>query len=564
VLASEPVSAKPPLLGRHLDLPLVGIIRGDLLLSGWALSARGPYARVLASSAGVGLAHVRPGRSRPDIGNAFPDVPGAEFSGFRIRIPASICAQLSNLEVSVEDAAGVATTIWRFELSTQAPAPPPAKASRPWPGLAGRLARFRGAKIEEPAPGPADGSVAAKLRRPLPHGVRTVALISTLNEADVIDAAIDHLACNGVMAYVLDGGSTDDTVARAKRWLGRGLLGVELLDRPPEGRTSWRSVLTRKVELASELGYDWYMHHDADEFRESPWPGLSLGEAISLVDQLGYNAIDFRVLNFRPVDDRFRPGDDPRTHFTRWEDAAEYDRLQRNCWKAGFLDTVLGDGGHDVRFAERRLFPIRFLLRHYPIRSQAHGRRKVLTERRNRFSSEEIAFGWRRQYDGWLGEDPLFLWNPALLREFDLDRVRLETMLEHREPEPDAEAIDQALPEVRGNLELVSPDEISGWAVPADGVGEPVEVQLWDGGRLFATVRAELPRPDLERTGIASGIGGFGLRTPSVLLDGDAHWIWATVAGSGVALQRSPLVLQSGGRISIGPQRTSTVPAVIG
>jgi hypothetical protein len=565
VLASEPAKVKPPLLGRHLDLPALGVFDGDLVLSGWALSARGPYAHIVASSAGTHLAQVRPDRSRPDIARAFPDVRAAEFSGFRIRIPAVVCAELRDLVLTAQDAGGEATPIWRLELST--PMHPigaaPEEVARPPSGWARRFSRPSSPSAAEQANRTSDDGGSSRQRRLLPDGVRTLALISTFNEADVIDSAIDHLTRNGVMSYVLDDGSTDDTVARAKRWLGDGLLGIEQLARPADGRTSWRSILDRKIELAGELGADWYMHHDADEFRESPWPGLSLGDAIAWVDLLGYNAIDFRVLNFRPVDDGFRPGADPRAHFTRYEDAAEYDRLQRKCWKAGFPDTVLAEGGHDVRFPERRLFPIRFLMRHYPIRSHAHGRRKVLSERRNRFSTAEVAFGWHRQYDSFVDESRPFLWNPALLRDFDLDRLRLETMLEIHEPGPEPEPVDPGPATTNGNLELVTREQISGWAGRTDGGHEPVEVQLWDGGRQFATVRAELPRPDLEQSGIAGRTGGFRLRTPSALLDGAAHWIWATVSGSGAALQRCPLVLQVGGRISIGPPTKSRVTAEI-
>jgi len=38
---------------------------------------------------------------------------------------------------------------------------------------------------------------------------------------------------------------------------------------------------------------DWYIHHDADEFREAPAPWSTLKEAIQAVDAEGYNAIDF-------------------------------------------------------------------------------------------------------------------------------------------------------------------------------------------------------------------------------------------------------------------------------
>ena len=50
-------------------------------------------------------------------------------------------------------------------------------------------------------------------------------------------------------------------------------------------------------------------------------------------------------------------------------------------------------------YESRRVFPYKFLLRHYPIRSQEHGLRKVFTERRPRWNPEERADGWHTQYD---------------------------------------------------------------------------------------------------------------------------------------------------------------------
>jgi len=35
----------------------------------------------------------------------------------------------------------------------------------------------------------------------------------------------------------------------------------------------------------------WYIHHDADEFRESPWPNTTLQEAIGIVEGLGFKHV---------------------------------------------------------------------------------------------------------------------------------------------------------------------------------------------------------------------------------------------------------------------------------
>jgi len=565
VAASEALPLAAPLAGRRLERPALGPLDGDLLVSGWALAADGPLARVLVSTGDAAPLHVPVDRPRADIAEAFPDVEHAERSGFRLRIPASVAERLSGqLRVEAELADGRRVPLWRLALAAPAA---PAPASRP-PARRRRMRR-RGTAATAPraaapdAQAPAPVAPAGLAPAFLDDAFRVVALISAYNEADIVEPVLEHLAANGVWSYLIDDGSTDDTVERASRWLGRGLLGVERFEGADGGKTSWRALLARKRELARELGADWYVHHDADEIREAPWPGMSLRDAVRWVDRVGYNLVDFRVLNFAPVDDAYRAGMDPREHFTRWEDPAEYDLMQRKCWKAGMPALELAEGGHDVRFAGRRIFPLRFLLRHYPIRGQAHGRRKVLEERKGRFADDELAYGWHRQYDHVAEPDHMFLRSPAALRPFDLERIRLETLVRDGRAAGDAAQPDEGaeLVDGRGVLEQVSPQTISGWAVREDG--EPARVQLWDGGRQLATVAADRPRADLAEQGVAAEHGGFALPTPRELLDGRPHWIWATIAGGETALRRAPLVLHAAGRLSLTatPER-SAAPAV--
>ncbi|HEX9147800.1 MAG TPA: glycosyltransferase family 2 protein [Thermoanaerobaculia bacterium] len=265
---------------------------------------------------------------------------------------------------------------------------------------------------------------------------RVVAIVSAFNEADIISPVIEHLVQNGVDVYLIDNHSTDGTAEEARRWLRKGLIGIEQFpaDRPAgEGPPpfDWEAILRRKEELAKELSADWFIHHDADEFREAPWPGMNLRDAIRWVDCLGYNCIDFRVLNFPPLGNGFEPGAPPERAFTHWEDPVVYDTLQRKAWKAQKTPVSLAaSGGHEARFPGRRVFPIRFLLRHYPIRSQEHGMRKVFDERRKRFVEKERAKGWHVQYDS-IGESHSFLRDPEGLHPYDPDRVRLDLMLEN-------------------------------------------------------------------------------------------------------------------------------------
>ena len=378
---------------------------------------------------------------------------------------------------------------------------------------------------------------------------RVLAIISTYNEADIIEPVLEHLIENGVEVYLLDNRSTDDTVQRARRWLGHGLLGIEDFpqSQDPNGpdQVSWNAILSRKVEVAHEIPVDWYIHHDADEIRESPWPGCSLRNGIRWVDELGFNAIDFRVLNFPPVDSVFEVGLDPKEHFMRFEEAAEYDRVQIKCWKA-HRDVTLEGGGHEVSFPGREVFPVRFILRHYPIRSQGHGIRKVFGERKTRFVDSERALGWHIQYDAVEDEGHSFLRNPASLRLFDLERIRLEVQLEARSTETTpTEKEDEPHPEsFEGFLDSASPKWITGWARDTQS-SDHVEVDIFDGPSSLGSVRAERPRADLAAAGIGNGRCGFSMATPAELLDGRRHLIWANFAGTARGLKNSPLEFES-------------------
>jgi hypothetical protein len=272
----------------------------------------------------------------------------------------------------------------------------------------------------------------------MPSEFSVIALISAYNEADIIEQVVSNLINQGVQVYFMDDGSTDGTVAAVERHLGAGVLGIERLANPVEHGASagfdWDRILRRKTELATELDASWFIHHDADEFRESPWSHLSLSEAIRHVDGLGFNAIDFMGLDFWPVDDRFRAGDDVRDVFTRYAELAPYDRVQVRCWKKTAGLDLASSGGHEARFAGRRVFPLRFILRHYPIRGQSHGERKVFQERRNRFHDQERARGWHVQYDR-IQEGVSFLRDPSTLTAYDPEGVRLSLTLHPRYPE---------------------------------------------------------------------------------------------------------------------------------
>jgi hypothetical protein len=144
----------------------------------------------------------------------------------------------------------------------------------------------------------------------------------------------------------------------------------------------------------------WCINHDVDQRRDSPWPDLSLRDAIARVDRWGFNAIDHTVIEFSPVDDSFVVGTDPSSaleyfEFTRASQVTPHVQT----WKSsGVAVDLARAGGHEARFEDRRVFPFNFLLRHYPVRSQGHGERKVFRDRQPRYPQNELERGWHRMY----------------------------------------------------------------------------------------------------------------------------------------------------------------------
>lgn len=265
---------------------------------------------------------------------------------------------------------------------------------------------------------------------------KVVALVSVHNEEDVIYHVIGDLVQQGIGVYLLNHCSNDSTVEVATPWLGKGLLHIENF--PQDAGYSernkreyiWSEILKRKQELAHSIEADWFIHHDADEFRESPWFKLSLLEAIRYVDTLGYNAIDFELLNFRPIDNSFVPGTDVRVAMHYYEGAEAGNELQIKAWKkqAQLVDLV-SFAGHNVTFDGRKVCPVKFILRHYPVRSQLHGIKKVIQERKLRFNSREIrAFNWHTHYNQVVDEKHNFIYDSSNLKKYDPLEIRMSLL----------------------------------------------------------------------------------------------------------------------------------------
>jgi glycosyltransferase involved in cell wall biosynthesis len=260
--------------------------------------------------------------------------------------------------------------------------------------------------------------------------IKVTAIISAFNEEDIIAHVLSDLIGQGIQVYFIDHHSTDKTMEIVNSFLGKGVNKVEIFPEDsgysPDVKDvfAWRCILKRKEELHSLLGADWYIHMDADAIIESPWKNITFLEAIQLADTLGYNCINFELFNFRPVKDRYENNIRPQEFFEYWEPVDFFDELQIKCWKnIGQQIDLVSSGGHDVKFEGKKIFPLKFVMKHYPIRSKEHGIKKIFYERLPRFDTMEKSDGMHVQYEGYISEKDIKFDKTHLLK-YDDDIIK--------------------------------------------------------------------------------------------------------------------------------------------
>jgi len=145
-----------------------------------------------------------------------------------------------------------------------------------------------------------------------------------------------------------------------------------------------------------------------------------LRDAILKVDREGFNSIDHTVATFYPLDNDFAAGADFEAYFKYFELSDRPGQFVEinACKNLGRRVSLTESGGHEMRFDGRRVYPFRFLLKHYPVRSQAHGEKKIFRERKPRWHPHEKASGWHSHYDH-ISEGHSFLGRPNDLKLFN-------------------------------------------------------------------------------------------------------------------------------------------------
>lgn len=252
--------------------------------------------------------------------------------------------------------------------------------------------------------------------------ISVAAIMAVFNEEDIIFHSIKGLMDQGIYVYVIDNWSTDSTYEIIEQFEGEHFfLGKERF--PPKGPDNYFNlvnILRRKEDVARIINADWFINIDADEIREPPWQGMSLKEGICRVDRMGFNAIDHTEMAFYPIDNDFTPGTDFGEYFRYFKFIPPTrDFFHVKAWKnTGRPFSFYHTAGHEVSFEGRRVYPYKFLLRHYPIRSQSHGEKKIFAYRKPRYNPLEKAAGWHTHYDTFQ-KGYSFIYRPEELYLFD-------------------------------------------------------------------------------------------------------------------------------------------------
>ena len=257
---------------------------------------------------------------------------------------------------------------------------------------------------------------------------KPIAIVTAYNEEDVIRETVLDLVEQGCQVVFRDHWSTDGTYETIASLLTRCPDLLELERFPvggpaPHFELQWQ--LQHKEEIALRFPGRWILHTDADELRRTPVLGLSLREGLSLASACGCNRVSFTCLDFRPVDHADSSDSDTlENRLQFFEHGTRGGHFQQaKAWLQGAERVDLAtSGGHIAHFLTARDFRYRFLLKHYPIRSQEHGMRKIVTERRLRYSPHERqVLNWHTHYNK-VDEHSNLTWRPEKLFRYDHDR----------------------------------------------------------------------------------------------------------------------------------------------
>ena len=219
--------------------------------------------------------------------------------------------------------------------------------------------------------------VTAAPRATEPGATRFLGLLLCYNDDDILAPVIEHLAENRHDVVVLNHGSEDRTEEIALSYVGRGVIDYQLLDRD---EVPFKQLYTRAGEYVHRTygdRYDWLSWPDQDEILEGPDLARPYHEQVTELLAAGHDWIEFENFVFWYTDADDPAIEDPVErirHYSLYRSASPRIRGWRmactNERRMGNANPPLGAKS-----------PVNFPLRHYPMRSAEHARRRASHDR---------------------------------------------------------------------------------------------------------------------------------------------------------------------------------------
>lgn len=263
-----------------------------------------------------------------------------------------------------------------------------------------------------------------------PSDFSVLAIVHFYNEEDVIEKTITHLLEQEVDVYLLDNWSKDNSYQIALKYQKLFPDRIMLERFPKTGKSDtyqWYDQLGYTEKIAKELKYNWFIHYDMDEIRISPWNDVTIRDALYWIDKQGYSCVENTVIDFRvtEIDEENIFGKD--TYFDFRHDKLDFDQVK--TWKKSDYVDIRGSLGHFIHIDYPKMYPLKFLNKHYPLRTVEHSMRKVFKDRLPRFVKERALHGGHGHYDHFVGakaeefiydKNKLMLWNDKTFDEYYL------------------------------------------------------------------------------------------------------------------------------------------------
>jgi hypothetical protein len=99
----------------------------------------------------------------------------------------------------------------------------------------------------------------------------------------------------------------------------------------------------------------------------------------------------------------------------------------------------------------------------------------------------------------------------------------------------------------QGSHDVADCQIIAGWAWDQNQPNSPINVDIYDGTTLIATVTASIFRQDLLNAGIGNGVHGFSFATPASLKNGQPHSVRVKFSGTNTDVFNTPKTINCGG-----------------